>query len=142
MFACAASMVFAVFPPRSTANARNADPAHPATIRLIIDYGEGVEKHFNALPFTEGMSVASAMAAAKSLSAPRGLVYESKGEGERTILLSIDGLANEGAGKGSRNWLFWVNDQPGQTSYAISPLKAGDVAAWRFATYDALKKKP
>lgn len=140
MLASAAFMLFAALPPRSTAQARHADPP-PATVRLVIDYGGGVEKHFNTLPFTDGMTVGSAMAAAKVLPAPRGLLYESKGEGERTILLSIDGLSNEGAGKTSKNWLFWVNDQPGQTSYAIAPLKAGDVAAWRFATYDALKKK-
>ncbi len=120
------------------------EPASPPvlSVRLVIDYGEGVEKHFNTIAWSDGMTVASAMASAKMLPPPRGLAFESKGEGERGLLLSIDGLANQGGGKGTRNWLFWVNGQPGDKSFAIVPLKAGDVATWRFTTYDALGKKP
>ena len=33
-------------------------PAEKApTVRLIVDYGDGVEKHFTALPFKKGMTV-------------------------------------------------------------------------------------
>lgn len=112
-----------------------------ASVRLVIDYGEGVEKQYGAIPWREGMTVRSALESASALVPPRGLKFESKGEGERAILLSIDGLSGEGAGAASRNWLFWVNDVAGERSFAVSVLQAGDVATWRFATYDALKPK-
>lgn len=111
----------------------------PTTVRLVIDYGEGVEKHYNAIPHAPGMTVRSALDAAKALPTPRGLAFESKGEGERCILLSIDALKNEGGGQGTRNWLFWVNGVPGDRSFALAPLAPGDTATWRFTTYDALK---
>lgn len=108
-------------------------------VRLIVDYGDGVEKRYACIAWREGMNVRSALEAASALPPPRGLTFDSKGEGERTILRSIDGLKNEGAGASARNWLFWVNGSPGERSYAVTELKAGDEAAWRFATYDALR---
>lgn len=125
----------------SRAFAREEAPKAP-TVRLVIDFGEGFEKHFNKLPWIEGMTVKSAMEAAKALPPPREMTFESKGEGERGMVVTIDGLANEGAGKSTRNWLFWVNDAPGEKSYAIMPMNPGDVATWRFATYDTLGQKP
>ncbi|MBL8745933.1 MAG: DUF4430 domain-containing protein [Phycisphaerae bacterium] len=119
------------------------DPSSAAgTVRLVIDYGDGVEKRFNALRWAPEMTVRSAMMQARALPAPRGLVFESKGEGERCMVSSIDGLSNEGAGQGTRNWLFWVNGEPGEKSHAVTGLRAGDSATWRFTTYDALRPKP
>jgi hypothetical protein len=115
-------------------------PAPPGSIvRLVVDYGEGVEKHYTALPFAAGMTVEGALKAASGLAAPRGLSFEAKGEGERCLLLSIDGLKNEGGGKGARNWLYWINGTPGDRSFAVATMAAGDTATWRFAPYDALK---
>ncbi len=115
--------------------------ASPPAVRLVIDYADGVEKHFNAIPYRANMNAKDALDAAKALPQPRGLAYESRGSGERALLLSIDGLANEGAGDNARNWLYWINDTPGDRAFAVAPLNPGDTVAWRFARYDAIKPK-
>lgn len=130
--------IFASFPLLNIASAENP-PA--ATVRLIIDYGDGVEKHFNSIPWSDDLTVGSLMDSLSRTAPPRGLAYAARGDGERAMLISIDGLAGEGAGKDKRNWLFWVNDTPGDRSFAVAALKSGDTVAWRFASYDALQPK-
>lgn len=119
--------------PADRAEARFQRPK--ATVRLVIDYGEGVEIHYTAIPHHPGMTLEQAMHAAKEMTGPRALRFESKGAGERAFLVSIDGLANEGAGRDRRNWLYWINDRPGERSFALAALEPGDTAAWRFASY-------
>lgn len=107
-----------------------ADPEAPPTIRLIIDYGDGVEKHFTALAWKDGMTVLNALEAAKDHA--RGIRFACRGKDATTFLTEIDGLENEGNGK---NWVFRVNDKLGSKSFAVTPLKAGDTVLWRFGEY-------
>lgn len=110
------------------------EPQQPATersVELTIDYGDGVEKRFTALPYQSGLTVLGLMELASQH--PRGVKFEYRGKGETAFLKSIDGLANEGRG---RNWIFLVNDRLGETSFAIQSLQTGDKVRWRFGKYD------
>jgi hypothetical protein len=106
------------------------DPAAPSSIRLVISYGDGVEKHFTALPFKEGMTVLDAMTLAQAH--PRGIKLDVAGSGERAFLKSIDGLANEGGGKGARNWLYSVNGKMADRGSGVMTLNPGDTVLWSF----------
>ncbi|MEX0820112.1 MAG: DUF4430 domain-containing protein [Pirellulaceae bacterium] len=101
-----------------------------ATVRLVIDYNDGVEKHFNAIAWKPGITVMDAMLAAKQH--PRGIRFEYKGKDATALLTKIDDLANEGRG---RNWLYRVNGEPGDRSMGIFELKAGDTVLWKFDKY-------
>lgn len=109
---------------------RGADPETPPTVRLVIDYGDGVEKHFTALAWKDGMTIRDVLEAAQSHS--RGIKYTCRGKDATAFLTDIDGLENEGSGK---NWVFRVNDKLGTKSFAVTPVKAGDTVLWRFGEY-------
>lgn len=97
------------------------------SVKLVIRYGDGVEKHFTALEWREGMTVLDAMKAAQDH--PRGIKFEYAGKGEKAFLSSIDGVSNEGDG---RNWIYRVNGEKGDRSFAIKTIAAGDVVDWTF----------
>ncbi len=105
-----------------------------ATIRLVLDYGDGVQTHFTALPWREGMTVLDALAAASKH--PHGVTFKQRGSGGGALITQIGDVANEGGGRESKNWLFYVNDKQATESAGKSNLAAGDVALWRFQVYD------
>jgi hypothetical protein len=105
-------------------------PPAPAVVRLTIDYGDGVEKHFSKIPWREGMTVLDALTEARKH--PRGIRFESRGKGETAFVSQIDDLKNEGQG---RNWLFQVNDKAGTTSCGIHRVARDDRILWKFDTY-------
>ncbi len=96
-------------------------------IRIVIDYGDGVEKHFTALPWKEGMTVFDAMQAAKSH--PRGVTFRHRGSGATAFLLQIDDKENQGR---EGNWVYRVNDKLAERSFGAQELKAGDAVLWKF----------
>ncbi|MDX2114154.1 MAG: DUF4430 domain-containing protein [Planctomycetota bacterium] len=104
-------------------------------VELLVEYSDSVSKRWKQIPWTPGMTVKGVLDHAAGLSGPSRLAYEAKGTGERSLLTSIDGLANEGGGASSRNWLFKVAGKAGQASFAVSEVAAGDTIEWRFAPY-------
>jgi hypothetical protein len=96
-------------------------------IRLIVDYGDGVQKHFTALPWKDGMTVLDAMKAAQEHR--RGIKLQYRGSGATAFLTQIDDVKNEGA---DRNWVYRVNDQLADRSFGVFQLKAGDTVLWKF----------
>ena len=121
---CAVLTAVAASPPRAD------DAPKPPTVRLIIDYGDGVEKHFTALAWKEGMTVLDALEAAQKH--PRGIKFVYRGKGATAFLTQIDELENEGRG---RNWVYRVNDELAKKSFAILTVKAGDTILWTFGEY-------
>lgn len=101
--------------------------AEKKTVRLTIDYGDGVQKTFGALPWQEKMTVLGALEAAAKH--PRGIRFEHRGRGASAFITSIDDLTNEGPG---RNWTYQVNDARGAVSAGALELKPGDSVLWRF----------
>jgi hypothetical protein len=114
----------------SAAFAAADEPAGDKTVKLTIDYGDGVQKVFPALPWQEKMTVLAALDAAQKH--PRGIKLAYQGSGERVLVTAIDGLKNEGRGK---NWLYEVNGKLADKSCGVHELSAGDAVLWRFAAH-------
>jgi hypothetical protein len=107
-----------------------AEAKPPAkAVTLIIDYGDGVQKHFTAIAWKEGMTVLDAMKAASEH--PRGIALEYRGRGATSLLLRIDDLKNEGDG---RNWVYRVNGKLADRGVGVYRLRSGDAILWRFET--------
>ena len=114
-------------------SARSAEPPPQVDepVRLIIDYGDGVQKHFTQLPWRQEMTVLDALLLAHKH--PRGIRLEYRGKAATAMVTGIDDLTNQG-GQG-RNWIYRVNREPGSRSCGIQPLEAGDTVLWKFETY-------
>ena len=110
-----------------------AQQAKPKTIRLVIDYGDGVEKHFTALRWSEGMTALDAMNRAKA--SPHGITFKYSGKGASAFLSKIDDLENEGGGANGKNWIYRVNDKLATKGLGIYKLKPSDVVKWRFEAF-------
>jgi hypothetical protein len=97
----------------------------------VIDYGDGVEKHFRELPWKSGMTVLDVVQAAQRH--PRGSKFVYRGGAETAFLTQIDDVKNEGRG---RNWIFSINGELGKRSFAVTEVKAADRVLWKFAQYE------
>ena len=100
-------------------------------VKLIIDYGDGTERHFKRLDWREKMTVFDAMRQAAAH--PRGISFKHQGQRDTLFVTQIDDLKNEGGSE--RNWIYRVNEELGDRSIGIQPLKAGDTILWSFETY-------
>jgi hypothetical protein len=129
--ALACSVLAAVF--AMGAGAADSQPSGTAakTVTLTIDYGDGVEKRFKAIPWREGMTALDTMQFAGKH--PRGIEYKMRGKGKTAFLTRIDDLANRGSRDG--NWIYRVNGKQGQSSFALYRLKPQDAVLWTFGTY-------
>ena len=110
-----------------------AQQAKPKTIRLVIDYGDGVEKHFTALPWSEGMTALDAMNRAKA--SPHGITFKYSGKGASAFLSKIDDLENEGGIANGKNWIYRVNDKLATKGLGIYKLRPSDVVKWCFEAF-------
>lgn len=115
---------------RAAAEPQQEQEGAKETVKLAIDYGDGVQKQFTALPWTKDMTVFAALEAAAMH--PRGIKFVHQGKGETLLVTAIDDLKNEGRG---RNWLYEVNGKLADRGCAVMPLKAGDSVLWRFGKY-------
>jgi hypothetical protein len=97
---------------------------------LVIDYSDGVQKHFTHIAWKMGLTVQDALRLAQEH--PRGIRCEFKGEGGTTLLTRIDDVVNQGRGN---NWLYRVNGKMGEVSCGIRKLDAGDTVLWKFEEY-------
>lgn len=111
---------------------RRAEP-ETKTVRLAIDYGDGVQKVFAAVPWSAGQNVLDVLAWADKH--PRGIDLQVSGSGASAFVRSIDGLANEGGGASAKNWLYWQNGKLAQTGAGAREVGAGDELQWKFGVY-------
>lgn len=105
-----------------------AEPAK--TVKLTIDYGDGVQKVFSELAWKEGLTVFAALGQAAEH--PRGIKLTHQGQGATTLVTAIDDLKNEGRG---RNWVYDVNGKLADRGCGVWELQAGDAVLWRFGGY-------
>jgi Domain of unknown function (DUF4430) len=106
--------------------------AQPATVRLVIDYGDGVIKTIVDLPWAKGRTVLDVMNAAKAHR--HGITFNYSGSGGSAFLTQIDDVKNEGGGSGKKNWQFWVNTGYADRGFGAYEVQALDVVFWRYAT--------
>jgi Domain of unknown function (DUF4430) len=124
----AALLMFAAASAGHRAVGQSAAP----TVRLSVDYGDGVIKTITDLAWSKGDTVLDAMKVATAR--PHGVSFGYTGSGETAVLTKIDDVPNQGGGVGKKNWQYWVNDAYGDRSFAAFELHAQDVVLWRFAT--------
>jgi hypothetical protein len=108
--------------------------AQSATVRLVIDYGDGVSKTITNLPWAKGSTVLDVMNAAKSR--PHGITFGYTGGGASAFLTHIDDTANEGGGGVKKNWQLWVNTSYADKSFAVYEVQPLDVVFWRFTAQE------
>ena len=106
--------------------------AQSSTVRLVIDYGDGVIKTITGLPWAKGSTVLDVMNAAKSR--PHGISFTYTDSGASAFLTAIDEVGNEGGGK--KNWQLWVNTSYADKSFGIYEVQPLDVVFWRFTTQE------
>jgi hypothetical protein len=105
--------------------------AQSATVRLVVDYGDGVIKTITGLPWAKGSTVLDVMNAAKDR--PHGITFSYTGSGASALLTRIDDVANEGGGA-RKNWQLWVNTSYADRSFGVYEVQPLDVVFWRFTT--------
>jgi hypothetical protein len=101
-----------------------ASTAAGERVSLSIEAGDLRKPTTGSFAWRKGMTVRDLTHAVP------GIAIEQQGSGASAFLTSIDGLTNEGAGR--RNWMYSVNGQRGDRSYAIYKLEAGDRVLWSF----------
>lgn len=110
-------------------------PTPPVTgesASLTVDFGNGVQRHFDAIPWQADMTVLDLLETAVHFRP--GITFGKVGEGESTFLTSIDGLATD---RRERHfWQYWVNDQRADRGCGVFRLQAGDRVLWKFAPQD------
>ena len=104
--------------------------AAKTTVKLIIDYGDGVTKHFHRIKWHDKMTVQDVTVAATKH--PRGIHVKQRGKKATAFLSQIDDLANTPRG---RSWVYRVNGKLADRSFGIYPVKSGDIVTWSFQDY-------
>jgi hypothetical protein len=100
------------------------------SVRLVVDYGDGVAKIFDPLPWSKGNTVLDVLNAAKA--SPHGISFNYTGQGTSAFLTDIDGVTNQGGGASAKNWQYWVNTTYADRSFAVFEVQATDTIFWRF----------
>ena len=106
--------------------------AQTATVRLVVDYGDGVIKTFTDLPWAKGNTVLDVMNAAKDR--PHGITFSYTGSGASAFLTRIDDVANDGGAGAKKNWQLWINTSYADKSFGVYEVQPLDVVFWRFTT--------
>jgi hypothetical protein len=100
------------------------------TVRLVVDYGDGVIKILDRLPWLKGNTVLDVLNAGKARA--HGITF--KYTGQEAFLTEIDGVTNQGGGTAAKNWQFWVNTVYADKSFAVYAVQPADIVFWRFTT--------
>ena len=114
-----------------SASSLSADDTSVKAVTLTIDYGDGVQKRFKAIPWNRGMTVLDALQAAAKH--PRGVQIKVRGRGSTAFVTQIDDLKNQGAR--GLNWIFEVDKKLGHQSCGIQKLNAKNTVLWKFDKY-------
>jgi hypothetical protein len=105
-----------------------------ATVRLVVDYGDGVEVHFTRLAWRKGMTVLDALAAARKHR--HGVSFAHRGSGSSALITKIGDVENQGGGQNSKNWLYSINGKPAEVGAGAMQLNSGDAILWKFQVYE------
>ena len=125
LFALACSLLFADPLPAAQADSSKS-------VDLTIQLPNGNPKHFT-LPYRSGMTVFDAMTEAQGQ--PGGIHFEYQGarrDPSTLLLVSIDGVANQGGGADKRNWTYRVNSLLGDRSFGVCKIAPSAHILWQF----------
>lgn len=103
------------------------------TVSLAIDFGDGFEMHYTALPHTPEMTVFDVLQQAAKHAHP--LEFKHSGSGSAAFISQFADKANQ-KGPEAFYWQFRVNGQyakKGAGAYEVAP---GDQVRWFYAKYE------
>jgi len=115
----------------ANSSAATAPPLTADEVRITVDYSTDRKIEVVSVLWSEGLTVLDALALAK----PLGIEIEVIGEGAGALLTEINGVKNEAGGEGTKNWIYYVNNNQATASAGIYALRPGDVIVWRFESY-------
>jgi hypothetical protein len=98
--------------------------SNTAKVSIEIEFGPEGKPLKDAVPWFAGMTVRDLLTSASLVS------FGEKGRGASALLVQIQETENEGSG--GRNWIYYVNGQFGDRSYAVYELQPGDRVLWTF----------
>ena len=116
----------------------------PETVSLTIDYGNGAQKSFAAIPLSQEMVLLQVLEAAGSIKP--GVEFEfnvtldsDRSGRQRGFIASIDGVE---ADQTNQQWVPWINERPednelattGDFSPGYPQVAAGDVVSLKLET--------
>lgn len=93
-------------------------------VSMTVEFGDGRRQEFAAIPWRSGMTVADLFLEVS------GIVVIQEGTGEAAFLTGMNGIENMGAE--GRNWIYEVNGQSGDRSFAVYEIHPGDRVLWTF----------
>lgn len=135
---CLAVVVLACQPTEAPPVSEGPAPVAPTSTRpaarLVIDYGDGVEKHFVALPWDEAATVADGLRAAAEHD--RGIELQSRGAGENFFVEAIDGAVG-GAEIGGKPvfWTYRINGEKQKIGAGVRKIAPGDEVRWNYGPF-------
>ena len=94
-------LILAGSTPRSPSAAGQQPTEKTKYVHLVVDYGDGVEKHFTQLVWKEGQTAFDMLRAAEKHA--RGVKVNSRGRGDTAFVQQIDDLPN---GVDDKFWTF------------------------------------
>jgi uncharacterized protein DUF4430 len=100
-------------------------------VSLVIDYGNGARRQFDALPWHQGMTVADLMQEARDFHP--GITFRQRGAGKMAFLTSLDSIAGQTAGE-AHQWQYQLNGKPGQQSFGSQIMSPGDHLLWIYGS--------
>ena len=109
----------------------NAKQEDERPVRLTIDYADGAQKRYTAIPYRPPLTVLDALNWAAQH--PHGIEIDVRGEGETALVTRIDDLKNQGSSQ--RNWIFRVNGKLANRGCGVFQVRPGDAILWRFEKY-------
>jgi hypothetical protein len=110
-----------------TPAAMDRSPPLTETVSLVVDFGGGRRSEWNSLPWREGLTVDAVLS---HVAASGELSFTQQGSGSSTFLSEMNDVANEGAG--GKNWIYHVNAERADRSFAVYELRPGDQVLWRY----------
>lgn len=123
--------------PDATPKATPAATPAITTVSLAIDFGNGFEMHYTALPHTPKMTVFDALQRASEHAHP--LVFKHTGSGTTAFISQIGDTTNQ-KGPESFYWQYRVNGQYAKKGAGAFEIAPGDQVRWFYGKYEAAKE--
>ena len=111
----------------STQTAKSGRDIDIGTVTLAIDFGGDKRSKSIDVVCSPESTVLLSLERAQNMNK---LKVDVRGTGETAFLNSIDGVGNEGAS--GKNWVYRVNDELGDKSAGVYPVKPGDAISWTY----------
>ncbi len=105
-------------------------------VQLRIETPEGKDPVDASVEYSQG-TVLSLMQAARE---QKLIEFTSEGEGEKTLIQSIQGIGPSGDGDKAKYWIYAVNGKMANLGVGSQNVQSGDEVRWCYLSYEERKK--